>query len=50
MPSPVNLCELDENFNDEPYEPEPDKEIDIDVDNVGDIDIKPIKLPKNRDC
>lgn len=50
MPSPVNLCVLEDNFNDEPYEPEPDKEIDIDTDDVGDIDIKPIRLPKNRNC
>lgn len=50
MPSPVNLCVLEDNFNDEPYEPEPDKEIDINTDDVGDIDIKPIRLPKNRNC
>ena len=50
MPSPVDLCELDENFNDEPYEPEQDGEITINKDDVGDITIKPIKLPKNRNC
>lgn len=50
MPSPVNLCELDENFNDEPYEEPKDKEITINDDEVGDITIKPIKLPKNRVC
>ena len=48
MPSPVILCELDENFNDEPYEEEEDTPIDIDNNEVGDIDIKPIKLPRNR--
>ena len=48
MPSPVNLCELDDNFNDEPYEDEPDKKIDIDVDEIGDIDLKPITLPRSR--
>ena len=50
MPNPVNLCELDENFNDEPYPEEPDHEIDINDNEVGVIDINPIKLPKNRNC
>ena len=50
MPSPVNLCTLDDNFNDEPYEEEKDKEIDINDDEVGDIDLKPITLPRNRRC
>ena len=50
MPSPVNLCELDENFNDEPYEDDEDQEIDINEEEVGDIDIHPITLPKNRIC
>jgi len=47
MPSPVNLCELDYNFNDEPYPEDEDNEIDLDIDGVGDIDLKPIKLPKS---
>lgn len=50
MPSPVNLCELEDNFNDEPYQPEPDNEIDIDTNDTGDIDIKPITLKPNRRC
>ena len=50
MPSPVNLCTLDDNFNDEPYEEEKDKEIDINDDEVGDIDLNPIHLPINRKC
>lgn len=50
MPSPVNLCELEDNFNDEPYQPEKDADIDIDVDETGDIDIKPISLKPNRRC
>ena len=50
MPSPVNLCTIDGNFNDEPYEPEPDHEIDIPEKEVGDLDINPIKLPRNRVC
>ena len=50
MPNPVNLCELDDNFNDEPYEDEPDQEIDINNDEIGDIEINPITLPRNRIC
>ena len=50
MPSPVDLCILDENFNDEPYVEPEDNKIDIDKDDVGDIDLKPIKLRKDRDC
>lgn len=50
MPNPVNLCELDDNFNDEPYEEEPDHEIDINDNEVGEITINPIHLPKNRNC
>lgn len=50
MPSPVNLCSLDENFNDEPYEDDEDSEIDINNDEIGDIEINPITLPTNRIC
>ena len=50
MPSPVNLCELDDNFNDEPYEDDPDREIDINDEEIGDIDIKPIHLPRINHC
>lgn len=51
MPSPVNLCVLDDNFNDEPYEDdEKDKDIDIDKEELGDIDINPIHLPRWREC
>lgn len=49
-PSPVNLCTLDENFNDEPYEEEEDMDIDINKEEVGDIDLNPIRLPINRKC
>lgn len=49
-PSPVNLCELDDNFNEEPYKEEEDKKIDLDIDEVGDIDLKPIILPRNKNC
>lgn len=48
--SPINLCEFEDWFNDTPYTPEPDKEIDVDTPDVGEIDIKPIKLPKTRNC
>ena len=47
MPSPVNLCELDENFNPEPYDDEPDNEIDLNINEIGDIDLKPISLPRS---
>ena len=50
MPSPVNLCTLDDNFNDEPYKDDEDKNIDINNDDIGDIDINPITLPTNRIC
>lgn len=50
MPSPLNLCELDNNFNDEPYSDDSDTEITINEDEIGDIDLKPITLPRNRNC
>ena len=50
MPSPLNWCELDDNFDDEPHEEDPDHEIDIKTDDIGDIDINPIHLPRNRNC
>ena len=50
MPSPVNLCTLDDNFNDEPFEDEEDAPIDVDDKDVGDLDINPIHLPRNRVC
>lgn len=50
MPSPLNWCELDDNFDDEEHEEEPDHEIDVPDNEIGDIDITPIKLPKNRNC
>lgn len=49
-PSPVNLCTLEDNFNDEPYSGDTDTEITISGDTVGDITINAIKLPKNRTC
>lgn len=49
-PSPLNLCTLDENFNDEPYEDDDDNEITINEDEIGEIEINPIHLPINRKC
>ena len=50
MPSPVNLCELDDNFDDEPHEEEQDHEITVNEEEVGNIEINPIHLPRNREC
>lgn len=50
MPSPLNWCTLDENFNDEPYSGDTDTEITINDDEIGEIDIKPIHLPKTKNC
>lgn len=49
IPNGVNLCEMDEHFG-EPYSGDTDTQIDIDTDEVGDIDINPIELPRNRHC
>lgn len=48
--SPINLCTFEDWFNDEPYPQDEDKEIDIENKEIGDLDIKPIKLPRNRIC
>lgn len=50
MPNPVNLCELDANFDDEPHKEEEDFKIDINDEEIGDIEINPITLPRNRRC
>lgn len=50
MPSPLNWCELDDNFDDEPHEEDPDHEIDIKTDDIGDITISPIHLKRSREC
>lgn len=49
-PSPLNLCEYEEHFNDEPYPQDEDKEIDVPTTEVGDLDINPIHLPRKRIC
>ena len=51
MPSPLNWCTLDENFNDEPYEEPEDTPIDVPTESIPDnLDITPIKLPRNKIC
>ena len=50
MPNPVNLCSLDDNFNDEPYEDDEDTPIDVPTEDIGELTINPIKLPRNRTC
>lgn len=50
VPSPLNICDYENNFNDEPYEDEPDHEIDVDTKDIGEITINKIKLPKTNDC
>lgn len=49
IPNGVDLCSLDDKFG-EPYEPDVDNDIDINENEVGDIDLNPISLRKNRDC
>lgn len=48
--SPINLCEYQDWFNDEPYSGDTDTEITISASTVGDIDLNPIHLPINRRC
>ena len=51
VPSPVDLCTLEDNFNEEPYSGDTDTEITISGDTISDdLLINPIKLPKNRIC
>ena len=50
MPSPLNWCELDNNFDDEPHQEEADHQIDIDTNDVGEIELNPIHLPRNKQC
>lgn len=50
VPSPLNLCEYEDHFNDEPYPQDEDKEIDVPTKEVGELTINPIKLPVNRRC
>lgn len=46
-PNPVSLCDLDDNFDDEPYQPEEDIPIDVPEEEVSEeLTITPIKLPR----
>lgn len=50
IPNGVNLCTMPDFFNEDPYEPEPDKKIDVDEKTITeDLKIKKINLPK-RNC
>lgn len=49
--SPINLCEFEDWFNDDPYEPEKDMEITVSGDTIPDeLIIKPTHLKRNRQC
>lgn len=48
--SPINFCDFENWFNDEPYKDDEDKEININNEEIGDIEIRPIHLPTNRIC
>ena len=51
VPSPLNMCEYEDNFNDEPYSGDTDTEITISGDTeVGEIELNPIKLKRNKIC
>ena len=50
IPNGVNMCEIEDHFNDEPYEEEKDHEITINDNEVGTITINPIHIKPNRQC
>lgn len=51
MPNPVNLCTLDDNFNEYPYSGDTDTEITISGNTISeDLTIVPIKLPRKNQC
>lgn len=46
-PSPINLCQLDDNFNEEPYSGDTDTQITVDVPEEPKLsDVKTITIPK----
>lgn len=47
VPSPLNLCEYEKNFNKWPYHPKPDHKITVNDEEVGDLDISVINLPRD---
>jgi len=48
VPNPIDLCNYEENFSDEPWSGDTDHRIDISAKTVGDIDIKVITLPRDK--
>ncbi len=46
IPNGVDMCTMEDNFG-EPYTPEPDNEIDLNISEIGEIDLKPISLPRS---
>lgn len=48
IPVAVDLCSYEDNFNDEPYTPEPEKEITIKEKETPELTLKKTKLPKNK--
>lgn len=48
IPVGVDLCSVDDNFNDEPYTPESEKEITIKEKETPELTLKKTKLPKNK--
>ena len=50
VPSQLSLCRLQDNFNDEPYEDTESKDNEITVTDRNDkeLDVHPIKLPRNN--
>ena len=48
VPSPLSLCTLQDNFLDEPKEEKEDKEITVKDRNEKELDVHPIKLPRNN--
>ena len=51
VPSPLNLCTLEDNFNDEPYSGDTDTKITVDDKEIGDLTIKTIRLKKSpKNC
>ena len=48
IPVAVDLCSYEDNFNDEPYTPEPEKEITLVEKDAPELTLKKTKLPKNK--
>lgn len=49
IPNGVNLCTMPDFFNDEPYTPDEDREIDVPEKEISEeLNIKKIKLPKKN--